>query len=55
MFYYDQQEVSDIAHFLKGSHNIFFYDQQEVSDIAHFMKSSLVTSLHSLWVTLHIW
>ena len=51
---YDQQGVSDIAHFIKGSHITSF---QVVSDIAHFVKGSLITSFcvtNSLSVTLQI-
>jgi hypothetical protein len=59
IFSYDQQQVSDIAHFVKCSRltHISSYDEQEVSDIAHFVKGSLITSFlmtNSLWVTLHI-
>ncbi len=41
-FSYDQQSVSDIAHFVKSS--LITSDQQSASDIAHFVKSSLITS-----------
>ena len=45
---YDQQGVSDIAHFVKGSlsHHIFSYDKQLVS----------VVTLHILWkaISLHL-
>ena len=54
---YDQQQVSDIAHFVKHSHHIFFYDQQAVSGIAHFVKGSLITPIPIMnreWVALHV-
>ena len=45
MFSYDQQQVSDIAHFCeRQSHHISSYDQQGVSDIANFVKGSLIKS-----------
>ena len=46
IFSYDQQLVSGIAHFVKGTLIIciFPYDQQYVSDISHFVKGSLITS-----------
>ena len=37
IFAYDQQQVSEIAHFVKGS---LLNDQQRVSDIAHFVKGT---------------
>jgi hypothetical protein len=55
IFSYDQQVVSDIAHFVEGSlmrstasewycserqsHDIFSYDQKQVSDNAHLWKA----------------
>ena len=59
IFSYDEQLVSEMAHFVKGwqFHCIISYDQQLVSDIAHFVKGNLITCFpmtNSLWVTLHI-
>ena len=42
---YDQQRVSDIAHFVKGSLIVSFsYDQKRVSDIAYFRQSHCIFS-----------
>ena len=45
IFSYDQQDVSNIAHFVKGSLiTSVSHDEQAVSDIAHFVKGILKTS-----------
>ena len=44
----DQQQVSDIAHFVQGSLIVFSYEQQDVSDITHFVKHGLTTGTF-LW------
>ena len=58
LFSYDQQGVSDIAHFVKGSLITSFPLTNRLwVDIAHFVKGSLITSFpmtNRLWVTLHI-
>lgn len=55
---YDQQEVSDIPHFVqRQSHHILCHNQQGVSDIADFLEGSLITSgtmIHREWVKFHI-
>ena len=57
IFFYDQQQVSDIAHFAKPVSSHLCYDQQFVSDIAHFVKGGLITAFLMTtreYVTLHI-
>ncbi len=52
---YDQQAVSHITHFVKGS--LIMANRLWVTFIAHFVKGILITSfpmMHSLWVLLHI-
>ena len=48
IFSYDQQDVSYIARFVKGSLITYFpitYNQQYVSDtVVHFAEESLITS-----------
>ena len=55
IFSYDQQEVSDIAHIVKGSCITCFPIQQRVSYIRHFVRSSFTSLLmtNRKWVTLH--
>ena len=49
---YDEQLVSNIAHFVKGI-TPFPYDPQQVSEITHFVKCSLITFF--LWLTACEW
>ena len=58
VFSYDQQQVSDIAHLVKGGLIASFpMTNREWVDIAHFVKGSLIASfpmINSMWVTLNI-
>ena len=56
IFSYDQQGVSDIAHFVRSSFITSFLMTNRKWVIAHFVKGSLITfpMINRLWVTLHI-
>ncbi len=61
MLSYDQQQVSDSVHFVKGNGLITYFPMSTSEwvtlSIAHFAKGSVVISFpmtNSLWVTLHI-